>query len=230
MKKIIAVSILISSFSLNSALAFDMGILKPVNPLDNNPATYQEVVNQPSYELKRGTLTRNAIKNQYTIAMDKFMQSNVRSSYQDFKVLIDNVVPNDYIYMRLTKEMAAIGFFSLAELSMSKIQDNKISALFEEDVKNLLLSMVYKVETSYKDYSKIKRNNLSKNDFIDNIIIKTIKEYCGDIYLIDPKNEEKDILEKQNVIAFSLAFGILTRILIMQIAMESLSLLITIRE
>lgn len=82
-----------------------MGILKPVNPLDNNPATYQEVVNQPSYELKRGTLTRNAIKNQYTIAMDKFMQSNVRSSYQDFKVLIDNVVPNDYIYMRLTKEM-----------------------------------------------------------------------------------------------------------------------------
>lgn len=136
MKKIIAVSILISSFSLNSALAFDMGILKPVNPLDNNPATYQEVVNQPSFELKRGTLTRNAIKNQYTIAMDKFMQSNVRSSYQDFKILIDNVVPNDYIYMRLTKEMAAIGFFSLAELSMSKIQDNKISALLEEDVKN----------------------------------------------------------------------------------------------
>ena len=71
MKKIIAVSILISSFSLNSALAFDMGILKPVNPLDNNPATYQEVINQPSFELKRGTLTRNAIKNQYTIAMDK---------------------------------------------------------------------------------------------------------------------------------------------------------------
>ncbi|MCI8965176.1 MAG: hypothetical protein HFJ43_02315 [Clostridia bacterium] len=74
---------------------------------------------------------------------------------------------------------------------------------FEEDVKNLLLSMVYKVETFYKDYSKIKRNNLSKNDFIDNIIIKTIKEYCGDIYLIDPKNEEKDILEKQNVIAIT---------------------------
>ena len=32
--------------------------------------------------------------------------------------------------------MAAIGFFSLAELSMSKIQDNQISSLIEEDVKN----------------------------------------------------------------------------------------------
>lgn len=131
----IIVSILLLSMTSNSAIAFDLGGLKPVNPLDNNPNTYQQVVNQPSFELKRGTLTKNAIKNQYTIAMDKFMQSNVRSSYQDFKMLIDNVVPNDYIYMRLSKEMAAIGFFSLAELSMSKIQDSAISALIDEDVK-----------------------------------------------------------------------------------------------
>lgn len=132
-------SFLISSFAVSPALSFDLGNIKPVNPLDNNPTTYQEVVNQPSYELKelkRGTLTKNAIKNQYTIAMDKFMQANVRSSYRDFKMLIDNVVPNDYIYIRLTQEMASVGFFTLAELSMSKIQDNKLSSLMEEDVKN----------------------------------------------------------------------------------------------
>ena len=137
--KIILTSLILTSFTVNSAVAFDLGNLKPVNPLDNNPTTYQEVVNQPSYELKelkRGTLTRNAIKNQYTIAMNKFMQANVRSSYRDFKMLIDNVVPNDYIYMRLTQEMAAIGFFSLAELSISKIQDSQLSSLIEEDVKN----------------------------------------------------------------------------------------------
>ena len=135
MKKGLFVSILLLSMMSNSVLAFDLGGLKPVNPLDYNPSTYQEVVNQPSFELKRGTLTKNAIKNQYTIAMDKFMQSNVRSSYKDFKMLIDNIVPNDYIYMRLSKEMAAIGFFSLAELSMSKIQDGAISTLIDEDVK-----------------------------------------------------------------------------------------------
>ena len=116
-------------------MAFDFNTLKPVDPLRGSADTYQQVVNQPSFELKKGTLTRNAIKNQYTIAMDKFMQANVRSSYRDFKMLIDNVVPNDYVYMRLTQEMAAIGFFSLAELSMSKISDNEISSLLEDDVK-----------------------------------------------------------------------------------------------
>ena len=74
---------------------------------------------------------------------------------------------------------------------------------FRQDVKNLLLSMVYKVETSYSDYSKIKRNNLSKNEFIENIIIKAIRDNCNYIYLVNPKDEEKDILEKQNVIAMT---------------------------
>ena len=73
---------------MQTASAFDLGGIKPVNPLDTNLGTYQEVVNQPSYVLKKGTLSRNAIKNHYTIAMEKFMQSNVRSSYQDFKMLI----------------------------------------------------------------------------------------------------------------------------------------------
>ena len=133
-KKVISVC-MITSLCFNSALALDLKDIKPINPLENNVGTYNEVVNQPSFMLKRGTLTKNAIKNQYTIAMDKFIQSNVRASYQDFKVLIDNIVPNDYVYMRLTREMASIGFFSLAELSMSKIQDNEISHLLEEDVK-----------------------------------------------------------------------------------------------
>ena len=143
-----------------------MNGLKPVNPLDNNPGTYQEVIDQPSFELKKGSLTKNSIKNQYTIAMDKFMQSNVRSSYQDFKVLIENIVPNDYIYMRLTQEMAAIGFFSLAELSMSKIQDEEISSLLENDVK---LYYFPNYRLTYKDqmylaevYSNIMYNDQSQ--------------------------------------------------------------------
>ena len=98
----------------NSVFAFDMGGISPVNPLDNRNDTYQQSVAIPTYSLKKGSLTRNSVKNQYTIAMDKFMQSNIRTSYQDFKVLIDNVVPNDYVYMRLTQEMASIGFFTLA--------------------------------------------------------------------------------------------------------------------
>lgn len=136
MKKSFIISCMLCSFVSNSAFALDMSGIELINPLENNPSTYQEVINQPSFELKRMSLTKNSIKNQYTIAMDKFMQSNVRSSYRDFKILIDNVMPNDYIYMKLTQEMASIGFFSLAELAMSKIDDESLSSLLEEDVKN----------------------------------------------------------------------------------------------
>ena len=79
MKKNLIISLFIISIFSNSASALDMNGINMVNPLEGNPYTYQEVVNQPSLELKRVSLTRNAIKNQYSIAMDKFMQSNVRS-------------------------------------------------------------------------------------------------------------------------------------------------------
>ncbi len=166
MTKKIIVLFALSVFILEPAAAFDFSTIKPINPLENNPAAYQEVINQPVYELKRGTLTKNAIKNQYTIAMDKFMQSNVRSSYQDFRILIDNIQPSDYIYMRLIQEMASIGFFNLAELAMSKIQDDEVASLLEEDVKKFYFPS-YKL--THKDqlylaeiYSNIMYNDQSR--------------------------------------------------------------------
>jgi tetratricopeptide (TPR) repeat protein len=164
MKKILLAS-LIFGISCNTVFAIDVAGLKPVNPLDKTTA-YQEELNHSTFEIKRGTLTKNSIRNQYTIAMDKFMQTNVRSSYKDFKLLIDNVVPNDYVYMRLTKEMASIGFFSLAELSMSKIHDNQISSLMEEDVRNYYFpnyTLTYKDQMYLAEiYSNIMYNDQSK--------------------------------------------------------------------
>jgi len=129
--------LLISSLIVFSSpvCAFDIKGINPVNPLDNTTGTYQQEVEIPVFELKRATLTKNAIKNQYKIAMDKFINSNIRSSYSDFRVLIDSITPNDYVYMRFTQEMASIGFFNLAELAMSKIQDEELASLLENDVK-----------------------------------------------------------------------------------------------
>ena len=70
------------------------------------------------------------------------MQSNVRSSYQDFRILIDNIQPSDYIYMRLIQEMASIGFFNLAELAMSKIQDDEVASFIGRRCKKILLSVI----------------------------------------------------------------------------------------
>ena len=76
MKNKVIISLLLISFMPGCAFSFDMHGINMINPLDSNSTPFQGVINQPSLELKRGTLTRNAVKNQYTIAMDKFMQTN----------------------------------------------------------------------------------------------------------------------------------------------------------
>ena len=73
---------------------------------------------------------------------------------------------------------------------------------FSEDAKNLLLSMIYKIETSYKDYSQIKGIFQKQNEFIDELI-KIISDYCKYIFLIDPKKEEVKLLKKENVLALT---------------------------
>ena len=56
---------------------------------------------------------------------------------------------------------------------------------YEEDVKNLLLDILYKVETSYKDYAKVKQNVMLQEKYIQNII-NIIKNKCDNIKLIKP--------------------------------------------
>ena len=62
MKKYLVLSLFVSVFAVNQCFAINMNGIAPVNPLDANPSTYQEHVNLPSFELKKGSLTRNAIK------------------------------------------------------------------------------------------------------------------------------------------------------------------------
>ena len=55
---------------------------------------------------------------------------------------------------------------------------------FSEVVKNLLLSMLYKIENAYEDYETVKVNTASKKYFIKKII-KIINEKCNKIELIN---------------------------------------------
>ena len=73
---------------------------------------------------------------------------------------------------------------------------------FSEDAKNLLLSMIYKIESSYGDYSQIKGIYEKKNDFIDEII-EIISKHCRYLFLVDPKNEEVKMLKQNKVVALT---------------------------
>lgn len=64
---------------------------------------------------------------------------------------------------------------------------------FDENTKSILLNILYKIETSYKDYEKVKRDVETKDEFIKNII-KTIKNDCNDIKVIRLQSEENKML------------------------------------
>jgi len=71
--------------------------------------------------------------------------------------------------------------------TLEKVLENK---KFSEDVKNLLLSMLYKVENAYEDYATVKGNVCTKKEFVKKII-KIIDNDCNQIEFIRPIEEDK---------------------------------------
>lgn len=61
---------------------------------------------------------------------------------------------------------------------------------FDETAKSLILSMSYKIETAYKDYEKVKKNVLSKNEYMKNLFL-TLQKECENITIIKQTNEDK---------------------------------------
>lgn len=66
---------------------------------------------------------------------------------------------------------------------------------FSEDTKNLLLSMLYKIENSYKDYKEVKQDVYKKQDLIENIL--KIIEASEWIRIVNPRTKEAKLLEEK---------------------------------
>ena len=64
---------------------------------------------------------------------------------------------------------------------------------YQEEVKNLLLDIMYKIENSYKDYETVKKNVISKQEYVQNVI-NTVKN-CENIEFIKPNKDEKRTFE-----------------------------------
>jgi len=70
---------------------------------------------------------------------------------------------------------------------------------FSEDTKNILLNILYKIETAYDDYSKVKVYVDSKKEYLEEII-KIIQKNCNEIEIVKPKLNGKTKLENKNYI------------------------------
>lgn len=147
--------------------------IQPANPLAPQ-ASHSFIFLEP----QKATLTKNDIYNQYAIGLNRFMQSNVRSAYADFDVLIESINPSDYAYLHFATKMADIGFFTLAELALDKVQDKEISNLLTEEIKRfyypstklsrqdeIYLGEIFS-NIIYNDQSKEATAELVKNSFL----------------------------------------------------------------
>ena len=69
---------------------------------------------------------------------------------------------------------------------------------FSENVKNLLLSMFYKIENGFQDYKTVKVNVSQKNYFLEKLI-NAVKDKCFEIELVKPMSKKSEVLENLNV-------------------------------
>ena len=92
---------------------------------------------------------------------------------------------------------------------------------FPEASKNLLLSILYKVEASYKDYAKVRVDDRTKKEFIEEII-ENIQNNCKEIEIVDAKNKKTSIIKNESkIVSYANEREILKAII--QISIEEIS-------
>lgn len=76
-------------------------------------------------KLQYNPKVRKLIKD-FEIAEKHAEQSNVSVAYYEFRDILNQSVSNDFYYMLAAYRLSKLGFFSLAHLSMSKVQNHEI--------------------------------------------------------------------------------------------------------
>lgn len=87
--------------------------------------------------------------------------------------------------------------FSKFQNSNNKLEAALYRRKMSGDVKNLLLSMLYNITSSYNSYANVKVNVESKNKYIDNII--KIVDTCDSIEIVKPSSEEGQKFIEQGI-------------------------------
>lgn len=79
---------------------------------------------------------------------------------------------------------------------LEEVLENKF---FGENAKSLLLEILYKIETAYKDYEVVKMDTKTKEEYIENYI-QIIKQKCKNIKVVKPNSEQSKLLGNKTFI------------------------------
>lgn len=125
--------LILVSQGVNICLAQDINFspITTINPDRDNKARSEVFIdlNQNKDNSKTIDLDENDIFYNFINATDRFVQCNIRASWDDFKSLINNSEKNDFVYMSFANKMADLGLFDLANLAVQKIKDRDIAGI-----------------------------------------------------------------------------------------------------
>lgn len=124
-------SVLLAAVASNCFAQDAFSPIQTINPDANNkPSSELSInLNQSENNYKKIILTKNDTFYDFTNAADKFVQCNIRASWEDFKSFINNSADNDFINISSANKMADMGLFDLANLASTKMQDKDITSL-----------------------------------------------------------------------------------------------------
>ena len=107
----------------------------------------------------------NFVKAKYASAENRFVQSNVKASYDDFNDLIQRAVHDDYVFLVYGIKMAEYGLFDLSDNLINKLDANNFTSAYVKDIKNFYYptTMVNQKDVVYlaDAYSNIVYNNMA---------------------------------------------------------------------
>lgn len=107
----------------------------------------------------------NFVKAKFASAENRFAQSNVKASYDDFNDLIQRASHDDYVFLVYGMKMAEYGFFDLSDALIAKLDDNGFTSSYVSDIKKYYYpsAMVNQKDVVYlaDAYSNIMYNNMA---------------------------------------------------------------------
>ncbi len=148
--KFIVIGIILSSFlSVNAETT-----LKPLKAKTETTVANMDMV-----------IKDNFIKAKYASAENRFIQSNVRASYDDFNDLVQRATHDDYVFLLYGIKMAEYGMFDLSDELINKLDNNHFTASYVSDMRRYYYpsALINQKDILYMAdaYSNIVYNNMA---------------------------------------------------------------------
>ena len=170
--------ILITALILSSLTAVNAeSVLKPLKAKTETSVANMDMVIKDNY-----------IKSKYASAENRFIQNNIKASYDDFNDLVSSANHDDYVFLLYGMKMAEYGLFDLSDKLIERLDNNHFTASYVKDIRKFYypsgILLQKDIITLADAYSNIVYNNMALETTSELVNSASIDESDYKNYLI----------------------------------------------